>query len=190
MLRRTSSCPAIRTKDGCICVCETMPWNVTSWNFRIAGTPSAEISSTVIAPSGGNGEVSPSRSRMRIRNEITSWAVSMRWPPPAFHGSRMNGIGSSSRSMAGSGKNLDRFSAFRLPGRPTGYEWEALALPMLPSVAFNELVPLVMPSCMRPIGTRPSFFSIHIFAVPMGWWSKHAFNQTAVFITKWTPCPQ
>jgi hypothetical protein len=28
-----------------------------------------------------------------------------------------------------------------LPGRPTGYEWEALALPLLPSVAFNELFP-------------------------------------------------
>lgn len=41
----------------------------------------------------------------------------------------------------GIGQNLDRFSAFRLPGRPTGYEWEALALPILPSVAFNELFP-------------------------------------------------
>ena len=41
----------------------------------------------------------------------------------------------------GIGQDLDRFSAFRLPGRPTGYEWEALALPILPSVAFNELTP-------------------------------------------------
>lgn len=41
----------------------------------------------------------------------------------------------------GIGQNLDRFSTFRLPGRPTGYEWEALALPMMPSVAFNELFP-------------------------------------------------
>jgi len=41
----------------------------------------------------------------------------------------------------GIGRDLDRFSTFRLPGRPTGYEWEALALPMLPSVAFNELAP-------------------------------------------------
>ncbi|BCA53602.1 putative Outer membrane channel [Nitrospira sp. KM1] len=41
----------------------------------------------------------------------------------------------------GIGRHLDRFSTFRLPGRPTGYEWEALALPMLPSVAFNELFP-------------------------------------------------
>ncbi|HEU4683552.1 MAG TPA: hypothetical protein VFS39_03515 [Nitrospira sp.] len=42
---------------------------------------------------------------------------------------------------AGIGKHLDRFSTFRLPGRPTGYEWEALSLPMLASVAFNELFP-------------------------------------------------
>lgn len=41
----------------------------------------------------------------------------------------------------GIGRNLDRFSTFRLPGRPTGYEWEALALPIMPSVAFNELFP-------------------------------------------------
>ena len=41
----------------------------------------------------------------------------------------------------GIGQDLDRFSTFRLPGRPTGYEWEALALPILPSVAFNELTP-------------------------------------------------
>lgn len=42
---------------------------------------------------------------------------------------------------AGKGKNLDRFSAFRLPGRPTGYEWEAVSLPALHGVAFNELYP-------------------------------------------------
>ncbi|HEY7532207.1 MAG TPA: hypothetical protein VH681_05415 [Nitrospiraceae bacterium] len=42
---------------------------------------------------------------------------------------------------AGIGKHLDRFSTFRLPGRPTGYEWEAIALPIMPSVAFNELYP-------------------------------------------------
>ena len=41
----------------------------------------------------------------------------------------------------GIGKDLDRFSAFRLPGRPTGYEWEALSLPMMPGVQFNELFP-------------------------------------------------
>ncbi|TLY34667.1 MAG: hypothetical protein E6K60_12695 [Nitrospirae bacterium] len=41
----------------------------------------------------------------------------------------------------GLGQDLDRFSAFRLPGRPTGYEWEALSLPIMPAVAFNELFP-------------------------------------------------
>jgi len=41
----------------------------------------------------------------------------------------------------GIGKDLDRFSAFRLPGRPTGYEWEALSLPIMPAVQFNELFP-------------------------------------------------
>ncbi len=41
----------------------------------------------------------------------------------------------------GIGKDLDRFSAFRLPGRPTGFEWEALSLPMMPGVQFNELFP-------------------------------------------------
>jgi hypothetical protein len=41
----------------------------------------------------------------------------------------------------GIGKDLDRFSAFRLPGRPTGFEWEALSLPMMPGAQFNELFP-------------------------------------------------
>jgi hypothetical protein len=41
----------------------------------------------------------------------------------------------------GIGQDLDRFSTFRLPGRPTGYEWESLALPLSPGVAFNELFP-------------------------------------------------
>ncbi|MDR4493523.1 MAG: hypothetical protein AB7P17_00075 [Nitrospirales bacterium] len=41
----------------------------------------------------------------------------------------------------GIGKNLDRFSTFRLPGRPTGYEWESLSRPLIPGPAFNELFP-------------------------------------------------
>lgn len=41
----------------------------------------------------------------------------------------------------GIGKDLDRFTAFRLPGRPTGYEWDAVSLPMIHGVAFNELFP-------------------------------------------------
>lgn len=44
-------------------------------------------------------------------------------------------------AYGGLGKDLDRFSAFRLPGRPIGYEWEALSRPMLPGVAFTELFP-------------------------------------------------
>lgn len=44
-------------------------------------------------------------------------------------------------AYGGIGKDLDRFSAFRLPGRPIGYEWEALSLPMMPGVAFTELFP-------------------------------------------------
>ncbi|MCA9422874.1 MAG: hypothetical protein KC592_17785 [Nitrospira sp.] len=41
----------------------------------------------------------------------------------------------------GIGKDLDRFSTFRLPGRPTGNEWEALSRPLIPGLAFNELFP-------------------------------------------------
>ena len=42
-------------------------------------------------------------------------------------------------AYGGIGDNLDRFSAFRLPGRHKGYEWDALSRPMLLGVAFNEL---------------------------------------------------
>ena len=41
----------------------------------------------------------------------------------------------------GIGQDLDRFSTFRLPAKPTGFEWEAIPLPMMPGVAFNELIP-------------------------------------------------
>ena len=44
-------------------------------------------------------------------------------------------------AYGGIGEHLDRFSAFRLPGRPKGYEWDAISRPMLPGVAFNELFP-------------------------------------------------
>ena len=45
--------------------------------------------------------------------------------------------------MAESGRTLiaSARSAFRLPGRPTGFEWEALSLPTMPGVQFNELFP-------------------------------------------------
>jgi hypothetical protein len=87
------------------------------WGGGIFGTPDAgrereyQMGSVFLITAGGVPFVNSERHRL-----ITS-----------FYG--------------GIGKNLDRFSTFRLPGRPTGYEWEALALPMLPSVAFNELVP-------------------------------------------------
>ncbi|MGZ4999344.1 MAG: hypothetical protein ACXV7F_03515 [Methylomonas sp.] len=41
-------------------------------------------------------------------------------------------------AYAGTGKNLDRFSAFRISSRPTTWEWEALSIPDLPGVAFGE----------------------------------------------------
>ena len=39
---------------------------------------------------------------------------------------------------AGIGKDLDRFSAFRLLTRPTAYEWEAVSRPDLPGAIFDE----------------------------------------------------
>ena len=36
---------------------------------------------------------------------------------------------------AGIGKDLDRFSAFRLFTRPTAYEWEAVSRPDLPGAS-------------------------------------------------------
>lgn len=44
-------------------------------------------------------------------------------------------------AYGGLGANLDRFSAFRLPGRPTGSEWEVLSKPMLPGASFQEFFP-------------------------------------------------
>lgn len=57
---------------------------------------------------------------------------------PGIHSSKHRLITS---LHGGIGKDLDRFSTFRLPGRPTGYEWEAVSLPMIHGVAFNELFP-------------------------------------------------
>ncbi|MGH8508051.1 MAG: hypothetical protein ACREVH_04960, partial [Gammaproteobacteria bacterium] len=39
---------------------------------------------------------------------------------------------------AGIGKDLDRFSAFRLFSRPTAWEWEAVSRPDLPGAIFDE----------------------------------------------------
>jgi hypothetical protein len=41
-------------------------------------------------------------------------------------------------AYGGVGGHLDRFSAFRLGGGPTGGEWEALARPVVPGAAFEE----------------------------------------------------
>lgn len=38
----------------------------------------------------------------------------------------------------GIGKDLDRFSAFRLGGRPAAWEWDAVSIPDLPGAAFYE----------------------------------------------------
>jgi hypothetical protein len=42
------------------------------------------------------------------------------------------------RLYGGIGADLDRFSAFRLEGRPTAWEWEALSNPDLPGATFGE----------------------------------------------------
>ncbi len=44
-------------------------------------------------------------------------------------------------AYGGLGANLDRFSAFRLPGRPTGWEWDVLSKPVLPGASFQEFFP-------------------------------------------------
>ncbi len=165
-----------------------MPWNATSWNFPIGGTPSAAISTMAIAPSGGHGEVLPSIIRIRVENETTSWAISMRLPPPAFLGSRTNGIGSSSRFMAALGRISTDSPPFAcLVDQPatSGKRSHCRSYRALHSMSW---FPRVMPLCMRPISTRPSFFSIRIFVAPMAWWSNLAFSLTAVSKTKWTPC--
>lgn len=41
-------------------------------------------------------------------------------------------------AYAGLGKDLDRFSAFRIAGRPDASEWEAISRPDLPGAAFDE----------------------------------------------------
>jgi len=58
---------------------------------------------------------------------ITVWAVLM-IGLPAIDSDKYR-LGTS--LYGGIGARLDRFSAFRLPCRPTGFEWEAWALPTL-----------------------------------------------------------
>ena len=80
------------------------------------------------------------RHQMCIRKRHLCWPAPMPWPQvdPFVDSERHRLISS---LYGGIGKNLDRFSAFRLPRRPTGYEWEALSLSVMPGVAFNELFP-------------------------------------------------
>lgn len=58
--------------------------------------------------------------------------------PPFSDGERHRLIGS---AYGGTGKDLDRFSAFRLGGGPASGEWEALSHPNLPGAAFGEFFP-------------------------------------------------
>jgi len=56
-------------------------------------------------------------------------------PLPLFDGERNRLIGS---VYGGIGEDLDRFSAFRLGGEPTGGEWEALSRPAVMGAIFDE----------------------------------------------------
>lgn len=58
----------------------------------------------------------------------------------------------------GIGKNLDRFSTFRLPGRPTGYEWEALSRPLIPGVPSMNCFRGNTRLQISPTGMRRCFF--------------------------------
>src|SRR5881628_264107 len=83
-------------------------------------------------------------------------------------------------AYGGIGKDLDRFSAFRLPGRPIGYEWEALSLPMMPGVAFTELFPRRYVMTDLTIGMKPCFFCIRISGGPLDWSSDPALRIPAL----------
>lgn len=88
-------------------------------------------------PWGGEAFESPDASRERTffsARVYAAMADKVPWVPNERHRLITSIYG-------GIGKDLDRFSAFRLPGRPAGYEWEALSRPLIPGVAFNELFP-------------------------------------------------
>jgi hypothetical protein len=64
----------------------------------------------------------------------------------AFVADRVPFVGSDRHQVmasiyGGVGSNLDRFSAFRLPGRPTGWEWESISSPIFPGATFMEFFP-------------------------------------------------
>ncbi len=86
---------------------------------------------------GGVAFLSPNVQQEKTYSLVSAYAVAAGGVP--FVESERHRLVSS--LYGGIGKHLDRFSAFRLPGRPTGYEWEALSLPVMPGVQFNELFP-------------------------------------------------
>jgi len=90
----------------------------------------------------------------------------------------------------GIGEHLDRFSTFRLPGRPTGYAWEAIALPMLPSVAFNELFPSRYGIAHLEYRYEPIFFMYPMSGDRGGSSNKLASIRTGASATSWNRCRQ
>ena len=86
---------------------------------------------------GGVAFDNPDVRKERSYLMVTAYAVAAGGVP--FVGSERHRLVSA--LYAGIGQDQDRFSSFRLPGRPTGYEWEALSLPLMPGVAFFELFP-------------------------------------------------
>ena len=80
----------------------------------------------------------PNAARERDYLAVSAYALVAGGVPFVKNNQRHRMIG---EIHGGIGKNLDRFSAFRIPGRPTGYEWEAISRPIMPGVAFNELFP-------------------------------------------------
>ena len=86
---------------------------------------------------GGVAFPSPNAQQEKTYQLVSAYAVAASGVP--FVESERHRLVSS--LYGGIGRHLDRFSAFRLPGRPTGYEWEALSLPVMPGVQFNELFP-------------------------------------------------
>jgi hypothetical protein len=90
---------------------------------------------------------------------------------------------------AGVGKDLDRFSAFRLPGRPTGYEWEALARPIMPGVAFNELFPRRYGIANLTYRYEALFFLYPYIRVSHGWIETPRFESNRKAKYKMEPIP-
>lgn len=79
-------------------------------------------------------------SGMQSGEEHRTWVAGrfyglVAMPSPLGDGERNRLLAS---VYAGMGKDLDRFSAFRLGGEPTGGEWEALSRPMVLGAIFDE----------------------------------------------------